>query len=412
MKALCYAVSAVVVLTMIAACGGSSGTNSTPVSSTAPAVSYAQNVAVKAGVGYGWGGNWFGQLGSSNLTYFTAPVAISGVYGMQQLVTGGDHTLAAVFSNVSSGVRAFGNNGYGQLGNNSTTASSTPVRVVDIHNVPLRNVIKVAAGGSHSLAITSDKSVWSWGYNGYGQLGAVPGTTFYSSQVAIPVMDQQLGIPLVAEEIAAGGGHSLALKSDKSLWSWGLNYSGQLGNGDVTLKNSASPVKVLDVAGAGYAAFAAGGSHSLAVDVAGTVWAWGYNGFGQLGHNNISITQSVIPVKVLDGATMTALAGVKAVSAGLDHSLALDAAGTIWAWGRNYYGQLGNGVYTDQHVAVKVTGFPVGTTISRILALGNCSYAFDDSTGMIWAWGSNNFGQLGNGSVTYSAVPVRVSGFP
>ena len=150
-------------------------------------------------------------------------------------------------------------------------------------------------------------------------------------------------------------------------------------------------------------AIAAGGSHSLALLNDGTVVAWGYDNYGQLGDN--SSVSSSVPVQVVDSTNLK-LSGVIAIAAGLDHSLALKSDGTLWAWGYNGYGQLGLGTTVDSHVAVQVPGL---TFLDGILAIGNHSVAFSRTGG--WSWGQNTYGQLGVNSTNDCLVPTVIFGF-
>jgi hypothetical protein len=241
-------------------------------------------------------------------------------------------------------------------------------------------MVAVAGGGSHSLAVKSDGTVWAWGANWSGQLGNGTNT---SSNVPVQVT----GLSGVVA-VAGGGNHSLALKSDGTVWAWG---SGLLGDGTTT--NSNVPVQVTGLSGV--VAVAGGVDHSLALKSDGTVWAWGY---GLLGDG--TTTNSNVPVQV------TGLSGVVAVAAGWDHSLTVKSDGTVWAWGRNSLGQLGNGSNTDSNVPVQVTG------LSDVVAVAAGDYHSMalKSDGTLWAWGWNIYGQLGNGSRTDSNVPVQVTG--
>jgi len=149
----------------------------------------------------------------------------------------------------------------------------------------------------------------------------------------------------------------------------------------------------------GITAIAGGGTHSLALKNDGTVWAWGYNGYGQLG-NGGTYTTSNVPVQA-SGLT----GGITAIMGGHHHSLALKNDGTVWAWGYNYYGQLGNGTNTNSNVPVRVSGL---AGITKIAGGGLHSLALKND-GTVWAWGYNYYGQLGNGIYSASNVPVRVS---
>src|SRR5450756_1985773 len=231
---------------------------------------------------------------------------------------------------VSGSAWAWGDNGFGQLGNGTTTNSSTPVAV----SLPAgTTVTAIAGGGFHSLALTSSGQVLAWGYNFNGQLGN--GTTADSS---IPVaVSLPSGTTVTA--IAGGGQHSLALTSAGQVLAWGYNSDGELGNGTTT--NSSTPVAVSLPSGTTVTAIAGGGQHSLALTSSGQVLAWGYNGEGELG-NGTTTSQSNTPVAVSlpSGTTVTAIAG------GFSHSLALTSTGQVLAWGRNLEGELGNGTTT------------------------------------------------------------------
>jgi alpha-tubulin suppressor-like RCC1 family protein len=246
---------------------------------------------------------------------------------------------------------------------------------------------KIAAGiaAQFSLGLKSDSTVWAWGYNGVGQLGN--GTTTQSN---IPVQVSSL-TGVIA--IAAGTNHGLALKSDSTVWAWGYNGNGQLGNGTTTQSNI--PVQVSGLTG--IIAIAAGNQHSLALKSDGTVWTWGYNNNGELGNGNT--TSSSTPVQ------FSGLTGIVAIAGGAAHSLALKSDSTVWAAGYNIYGQLGNGNTTQSTTAVQVSG------LTGVVSLAGGVYhsLALKSDGTVWAWGYNIYGQLGNGNTTNQSTPVQVS---
>jgi alpha-tubulin suppressor-like RCC1 family protein len=245
----------------------------------------------------------------------------------------------------------------------------------------------VVAGVNHSLAIKSDGTLWSWGYNDVGQLGI--GSTL-NQQLPTEVSS------LTNVVIAAGGtSHSLAAKADGTVWGWGLNYYGQVGDGTRTHRNT--PVQVSGLTNV--VAVAAGETHSVALKSDGTVWAWGNNGSGQLGDG--TTTQRLTPVQV------SGLSGVIAIAAGQYFTLALKSDGTAWGWGNNGSGQLGNGTSTSSSIPVRS-----GTVYDAVAISAGAGYAVAlKADGTVWDWGSNSLGQLGNGSTgNYSLVAVQAIG--
>jgi len=281
-------------------------------------------------------------------------------------------------------VYGWGNNSFGQLGNGTTTGSSIPLKISS-----LTDVTAMAGGYLHSLALKSDGTVWTYGYNSEGELGN--GTTTNSST---PLQVSSLtGVTA----IAGGEIYSLALKSDGTVRAWGYNADGELGNGTTT--SSSIPVQVSQSSGlTNVTAIGGGAGHSLALKSDNTVWAWGANWSGQLGNN--STTSSSTPVSV------NSLTGVTAIAGGWYHSLALKSDGTVWAWGNNYSGQLGDNTTTNRSIPVQVSG------LSGVIAIAGeeLSNLALKSDGTVWAWGANWCGQLGNGTFNDSLIPVQVGG--
>lgn len=341
-----YMIAGLLMLALFAGCGGSSSTPTVPATAT---IFYAHSLAFRNSTTMAWGYNGFGQIGDGSLNNSASPVKVSGLVGAKGVAIGADHSLA-FFNN--STVRAWGYNGFGQLGNGSTTYSNVPVSVkvkIDTSSsINLTGVTAVAAGGFHSLALKNDGTVWSWGENTNGQLGR--SATPSPSIAGLVLKDQVNGLASITA-IAAGGSHSLALDSSGQVWAWGYNKYGQLGqSGDKALVDQNLPQPVTGIK-APVLAIAAGGAFSVAVDNNGTVWAWGYNGFGQLGNN--STTDSNVPKQVVlpDG---TFLLNIKAIAAGMDHVLALDGNGAVWAWGYNGLGQLGDTTTINRSTPVRV----------------------------------------------------------
>ena len=208
-----------------------------------------------------------------------------------------------------------------------------------------------------------------------------------------------------------GAYHTLALKNDGTVWAWGGNASGQLGDGTIggyTSKNT--PVQVLDPSDptgylTGVIAIAAGDEHSLALKGDGTIYAWGGNPFGQLGDGTWGWPESkTIPVQVTDPSDPTGyLTNISAIAGGDDYSLALKANGTVWGFGRNNWGQLGNGTHDDTNTPVQVSGLVNAVSI----AAGNGHSLAIKPDGTIWTWGGNWSGQLGDGTLEERVTPVQ-----
>jgi len=341
-------------------------------------------MAQAGGTPWGWGDNVEGQVGDgTSVQIRSTPVQVLNLIGTTMMAGGHQHSVALKNDGT---VWAWGYNYYGELGNGNWTDSIVPVPVLG-----LAGMTAVAAGFNHCLALASDGTVWGWGVNGEGELGI--GTYDFRSNVPV-----QTSFPVgtVITGIAGGGQHSLALKNDGTVWAWGYNVYGALGDG-TTVQFRNIPVQVLNLTGA--IAIAGGDYHSLALKGDGTVWAWGYNGYGQLG--NGTNTNSNVPVRVSN------LTGVTAITSGWFHSLALKSDGTVWAWGQNWYGQLGPGVSGDSNIPVLVPGLTGMTAIAA--GFGHTVALKNDGT--VWAWGYNGEGELGNGTSgtgTSSSIPVRV----
>lgn len=249
------------------------------------------------------------------------------------------------------------------------------------------NFISVSGGGQSFLALNSDGSIWSWGLNQFGQLG--DGTTHIR-----PYMIKVKGLSDV-KAIAASGMGSLAVKDDGTVYAWGANA---LDQDDGAQGNSSFPIQVQ---GLSNVKAVSGGTHSVALKNDGTVWAWGNNDHGQLGDD--SDLSSRIPVQVSN------LPDISAVSAGEFHTLALAYDGTVWSWGHNSSGQLGNGSSypdaLDSYLPEKIEGLSDIVAVSA--GLSNSTALKADGT--VWAWGDNAYGQLGDGTTNDRAIPVQVS---
>lgn len=242
----------------------------------------------------------------------------------------------------------------------------------------------ISGGWSHSAGLKTDGSLWAWGLNSYGQVG-----NGNSAGMDAPVM---IGNDKDWAKVAVGGAHTLAIKKDGTLWAWGANGTGQLGN--QSRKHAYSPVRIK--ASDRWKQIAAGKSHSLGIQADGSLWAWGRNAEGQLG----------IGTKVPGNAP--ALIGNdkdwEFVAAGEAHSIAVKDDGSLWAWGSNELGQIGDGSRKDSLSPRQIGS---GTTWAAIAAGRWHSLAVKtDST--LWAWGGNIWGQLGDGTKVYKVSPVMI----
>lgn len=244
----------------------------------------------------------------------------------------------------------------------------------------------VAAGHYHTLALKSDGTVWAWGSNSQGQLGD-------GTQTSRNVPVQVTGLTNVVL-VAAGGAHSFAVKRDGTLWAWGDNSSGQLGDNSQTRR--LTPVQITSLTDV--ISIAAGGSHSAAAKKDGTVFVWGANGSGQLGDGTSS--PRLVPT------ALSNLQGVTAVAAGLNHTLAFksdgEPTGSVWVWGGNQYGEIGDATTTLRRTPTQV--------LSAAVRAGAGSYLTTAvlADGGSRAWGLNASGQLGDGTTTNRLVPTAV----
>jgi alpha-tubulin suppressor-like RCC1 family protein len=240
-------------------------------------------------------------------------------------------------------------------------------------------------------ALTTAGAVWCCGDNVYGDLGN--GSTISSS---VPVAVTGLSSPVRA--VTAGWYHTCALTTAGAVSCWGDNSNGKLGNGSNV--SSDVPVAVMGLS-LGVQGIAAGAGHTCALTAAGGVQCWGANSAGELG--NGSTTDSWTPVDAMGLSS-----GIQAITVGSSHSCALTTAGAVSCWGFNQFGQVGNGSTTDSHVPVAVAGLLSGIQAISAGDGHTCALA---AGGRIQCWGSNDLGNLGNGTNTDSSVPVEVSGF-
>jgi alpha-tubulin suppressor-like RCC1 family protein len=355
---------------------------------------------------WAWGRNVEGQLGNgtTNSIPNPNPTQVSNLTDVIDVSGGGLHSLAIKSDGTDDGtandgtVWTWGNDFQGQLGDGGTnTNKNTPVQVSG-----LTDVVAVAGGGSHSLAVKSGGTVWTWGSNNRGQLGYDPDPATTDTLENSPTPSQVSGLTDVVA-VAGGNSHSLAVKSDGTVWAWGINDVGQLGNGESgSGLISVTPVQVEDPGDPttflqDVVAVAGGSNHSLAVKSDGTVWSWGFNSQGMLGNGTSGTgTNSSVPVQASN------LTDATDVSGGTFHSIALESDGTVWAWGLNDKGQLGHDPdpavpgFQNSNTPSQVSGL---TDVNDVVSGNDHNLAATSTHGTVWAWGCNHYGQLGNSGV-------------
>ena len=328
-----------------------------------------------------WGNNRYGQLGDGTTTNHNSPQDVSGLTsGVTAIAVGANHTCALL---ASGAVKCWGYNLDGELGNGTTTDSSTPLDVSG-----LSGVSAIAAGVAHSCVLLEDGSVKCWGSNTYGQLGD---DSFTNRGIPVSVSGLSSGVTA----IAAGWGHTCAVVNGAAKC-WGHNAYGELGNGTTTV--SKTPTAVTSLTG-GVSSVTTGYMHTCALLANGAVKCWGYNEYGQLG--NESTTDSLTPVTV-SGLT----GGVLSVSAGVLHTCALLAGGEAKCWGLNFYGELGDATTTNRTSPVAVGG--LGDSVAKIAA-GQVHTCVVLANKTIQCWGDGEYGQLGNSAATAQTQPQRIA---
>ena len=316
-------------------------------------------------------------------------------------------SAAAALAPRSGAVYAWGDDDAGQLGNGTISDPANHFdqdqRVPVAAHMPAgTSSVAVAGGLSDSYAVTTAGAMYAWGFNGDGEVGDGTRTATES-----PV-ESDLPAGVAATAVAAGYKQALALTAGGGLYAWGSNSAGQAGLGSTTPNSVITPSPVALPSGVQATAIATGADHDLAVSRAGVVYAWGLNADGQLGDGTTANSDVPVAVSLPGGARATAVAG------GAAHSLALTAAGKVYAWGLNAEGQLGDGNVTSSDVPVFVK-LPPGVVVTAIAAgdgsdkgLGGGYSLALTSTGAIYAWGDNASGNLGDDSTTDSDLPVLV----
>ena len=329
-----------------------------------------------------WGNNNYGQLGINDTTNRSTPVTtLSGGSNWKQVAGGSSHTAAI---KTDGTLWTWGRADVGMIGTNDGTDRSTPVQIF--------------AGGTnwkqvsctdHTAAIKTDGTLWLWGYNIYGALGI--NETGHGTYRRTPITTLAGGSNW--KQVSGGAYYTAAIKTDGTLWTWGHNANGQLGINDTT--NRATPVTTFS-GGTNWKQVSAGYGHCTAIKTDGTLWNWGRADNAQLGVNDT--TQRNTPVTTFSGGT-----NWKQVSAGGFMTEAIKTDGTLWLWGRNAYGQLGTNGGGDRNTPV--TTFAGGTNWKQVSA-GYRQISAIKTDGTLWTWGGSTYGALGTNDATDRATPV------
>jgi alpha-tubulin suppressor-like RCC1 family protein len=337
----------------------------------------SHNLAIAGGAVWAWGLNANGQLGDGTTTLRKTPIPISSLNsGVTAVAAGYDFSLALK----NGTVWAWGNNANGQLGDGTTVSKSTPVQLPAsaFNNLP---VTAISANRYHAMALTSDGTLWVWGMEFLGN-----NTPFGVSTVPLALPASSFNnLPVTA--ISAGFSFSLALTSDGTVWSWGANFQGQCGDG--TTVNKLVPTAILT----GATAVSGGVVHSLAVLSNGTIKGWGGNTVGQLGQG-VTSSGSLIPISIGNFNNASGWSDAVAITAGATTSFAVTAFHTVWDWGNNVQGMLGNGTTVNQLSPILITsaGPPVINTQPPSLTVAcygstvTLSVKANGSPGLTYQW--------------------------
>ena len=345
---------------------------------------------------WSWGGNLNGQLGDNTTTPRSSPVqtadgivgtsSVAGSTNWKLITAGGYHTGAIRIADPGGGTLwSWGYNYFGQLGQFNTNRSKPT-----FENSQTAAWTAISYGEVHSIATRTDGTLLTWGYGDTGALGS-NAITSRSSAV------QTVSGGTNWRDIAAGTYHSMSIKTDGTLWLWGSNSNGQLGDNSITSRSS--PVQTVS-GGTNWKSLAAT-MHTAAIKTDGTLWLWGQNSYGQLGDN--SRTKRSSPVQTLSGGT-----NWKSVACGSYITAAIKTDGTLWLWGWNRFGEAGDNSITKRSSPVQTV---TGGTNWKSVACGQYYTASIKTDGSLWLWGYNGYGQLGDNSTTRRSSPVQtVSG--
>jgi alpha-tubulin suppressor-like RCC1 family protein len=332
---------------------------------------------------WGWGLNSFGQIGDNSSTPTSSPVqTISGGTNWKLVSAGGYHSTVI---KTDGTLWTWGRNPEGQLGDNSVTLRSSPVQTV----AGGTNWKSVSGGISHTAAIKTDGTLWLWGINSSGTLGDNTSTRRSS-----PVQTVAGGNNW--KSVVCGGNHTATIKTDGTLWLWGNTLYGRLGNNSAAAGSISSPVQTV-AGGTNWKLVSAGLYYTAAIKTDNSLWLWGRNNYGELGINALGNRSS--PVQTVSGGT-----NWKQVSCGGIHTAAIKTNGTLWMWGRNTLAQLGDTTLTNKSSPVQTAA---GGTNWKLVSGGRYYTSAIKTDGTLWMWGRNLNGQLGDNTSANKLSPVQ-----
>jgi alpha-tubulin suppressor-like RCC1 family protein len=336
---------------------------------------------------WSWGNGVSGRLGNGATTgNISTPVTtFAGGTNWKQVSSGNQHTAAI---KTDGTLWVWGVVTSGRLGNAQvTTHRSTPVTTFAGGN----NWKQVSAGGSHTAAIKTDGTLWTWGYGVSGRLGN--GVT--TGNISTPVTTFAGGNNW--KQVSGGFNFMAAIKTDGTLWTWGAGSTGRLGNNQTSIRST--PVTTF-VGGTNWKQVGNGDAHTAAIKTDGTLWTWGTGTSGQLGNNQT--TNSLTPVTTFAGGNNWKQ--VSSGTTGTTHIAAIKTDGTLWIWGNCLNGRLGNGATTGNRLT-PVTTFAGGTNWKQV-STGTSHTAAIKTDGTLWTWGLGTNGRLGDAQVTSRSTPV------
>lgn len=328
-----------------------------------------------------WGFNGDGRLGDGTFSDRSSPTAVVNFSSQTVMASGGLFHTCAVKN--TGGVWCWGQASDGQLGNNSTAATANPAAVHGMSS----GVLEVGAGHYHSCARKSDRTVWCWGKNDHGQLG---NGSFTNSLTPVTVSGVN-----AAQALAVGGNHTCIIGGAGGVRCWGSNQYGQLGDGTTADRNTPGGIPSLS---SDIVSLSSGSFHSCAVKSDGSAWCWGYNLKGRLGDGTVINRNTPVLVSGLDS-------GVVQITCGGHQTCARKNDGSVWCWGSNEYGQIGDGTTTDRLEPTPVQGLPFA---AMGVFCGGAHVCALLEPGALWCWGNNGSGRIGDGTTTSRPLPVPV----